>query len=205
MRHLFLLPSLFLLATATAQNPANVKIGDLAPEIEMKDTSGAVLKLSDLRGRVVLVDFWASWCGPCRRENPTVVNAWRKYKDLFYKNGNGFEVFSVSLDRPGQLAAWTAAIRKDSLAWRYHVGQMENAANPAADRYGVTSIPTNVLIDGDGVVIATNLRGEMLYESLNAITESDPARINEMRKARLGNVPALTKDAVPEQRVKQAR
>jgi peroxiredoxin len=199
-----LLPCLLLFHAAIAQNPARVKIGDLAPEIEMKDTSGAVLKLSDLRGKVVLVDFWASWCGPCRRENPTVVNAWRKYKDLFYKNGNGFDVFSVSLDRPGQLAAWKGAIAKDSLAWRYHVGQMENATNPAADLYGVTSIPTNVLIDGDGIVIATNLRGDMLYEALNSITESDPARINEMRKARLGNVPGMKKDATLEQRVKQS-
>jgi hypothetical protein len=122
--------------------------------------------------------------GPCRRENPNVVNAWRKYKELFYKNGDGFEVFSVSLDRPGQLAAWTGAIAKDSLQWKFHVATMEGTGNPAAERYGVVSIPTNVLIDGDGVIIATNLRGEALYEALNSITETDAARIAAMRKAR---------------------
>ena len=204
MRIPVLIPCLVLLVTASAQNPTNVKIGDLAPEIEMKDTSGAVLKLSELRGKVVLVDFWASWCGPCRRENPTVVNAWRKYKDLFYRNGNGFEVFSVSLDRPGQLAAWAAAIRKDSLQWRYHVGAMEGASNPAAEQYGVSSIPTNVLIDGSGTVIATNLRGDALYEALNAITETDPKRIAEMRKARSG-VPQLTRENARERKPGKAR
>lgn len=206
MSRFALLFNVLLFITSTrAQNPAGVKRGEIAPEIAMRDTSGDTLRLSQLRGKMVLVDFWASWCGPCRRENPTVVNAWRKYKDLFYKNGNGFEVFSVSLDRPGALAAWKAAITKDSLQWKYHVGAVDDGSNTAADRYGVSSIPTNVLIDGDGKVIATNLRGEALYEALNEQTETDPARIAAMRKAREDAALPKPKTAVPKSKVKKVR
>ena len=111
----------------------------------------------------VLIDFWASWCKPCRRENPNVVKAYEKY------NEDGFEVFSVSLDKKGFKSRWIAAIEQDGLVWPYHVSTMEGFSTQAARDYAVNSIPFTVLIDAEGKVIATNLRGPRLEEELQRI------------------------------------
>jgi hypothetical protein len=132
--------------------------GNAAPDIVMRSPSGELLKLSDLRGKVVLIDFWASWCGPCRRENPTVVRAYEKYK------AKGFEVFSVSLD--SDKARWTNAIAQDGLVWPNHVSDLAGWRNAAAGAYGVTSIPATFLLDRDGKVVGTNLRGPALEARL---------------------------------------
>jgi len=121
---------------------AALGIGDKAPEIAMRDPQGNVRKLSDLRGKVVLIDFWASWCRPCRMENPNVVKTYNEYKDVRFKNGDGFEVFSVSLDQ--NKTAWEAGIKQDGLVWENHVSDLQYWRNAAAQTYGVNSIPCDV-------------------------------------------------------------
>ena len=135
--------------------------GSIAPELEFSDPEGKVRKLSDLRGKVVLIDFWASWCGPCRRENPHVVKMYAKYHDL------GFEVFSVSLDNNKD--RWKDAIAKDGLVWPNHVSDLKGWGSAAAKLYGVSSIPSTFLVDKDGRIIAKGLRGEQLTAVLEQI------------------------------------
>ena len=131
--------------------------GSEAPDFTMNDPDGNPVKLSDFRGKVLLVDFWASWCGPCRRENPHVVEAYHKYHE------KGFEVLGVSLDKGRD--PWLGAIEKDGLIW-HHVSDLKGWGNDAAKLYGVTSIPHTVLLDKDGKIIARNLRGPSLDAKL---------------------------------------
>jgi len=134
---------------------------EYAPEIELPSTDGSTKKLSDLRGNVVLIDFWASWCKPCRQENPNVVRVYNEYKD------KGFTVFSVSLD--DDKSRWVNAIEADNLLWPNHVSDLQGWSSSAAAAYGVNSIPATFLIDGEGKVIATNLRGPALEQKLQEV------------------------------------
>lgn len=136
-------------------------VGDVAPDIVMDDPNGVTRRLSDLKGKVVLIDFWASWCGPCRRENPHVVHAYNKY------NSKGFEVFSVSLDSDKN--RWMSAIQQDGLIWPNHVSDLQGWRNQASKGYGVSSIPHTVLVGKDGVIIGTHLRGAALEAELKKI------------------------------------
>ena len=147
--------------------PTGFNVGDQAPELAYKNPNGETMKLSDLEGKVVLIDFWASWCGPCRRENPTVVAAYEKYKDKKFTNGKGFTVFSYSLDQDA--GRWKDAIAKDNLTWKYHVSDLKGWNSEGSAAYGINSIPMNYLIDGKGNIVAKNLKGAALEEALEKI------------------------------------
>lgn len=133
-------------------------VGTMAPEITMNTPAERPLSLSSLKGRVVLIDFWASWCGPCRAENPNVVKAYNKYQS------KGFDIYSVSLDK--DMEKWKQAIKADGLTWSSHVCDFKFWQSPVVALYNFNAIPTNVLIDRDGKILAKNLRGEALEAKL---------------------------------------
>lgn len=169
MRTVFFVVLIFLLGTSSTQK-TSVNNGDTAPEIELKDPKGKTIKLSKLRGKMVLIDFWASWCGPCRKENPNVVEAYEKYHKEKFKNGKGFEVFSVSLDKYED--AWEKAIEQDGLVWKNHGWDKDKEVTR---KYGVGSIPTAFLIDGEGKIIAQRqeIRGLNLHLVLDEQIKRD--------------------------------
>jgi peroxiredoxin len=148
-----------VVAKSTQKTAAAPKVGDMAPEIELPNPEGKVMKLSSLRGKVVLLDFWASWCGPCRHENPVTVAAYEKYKS------KGFTVFSVSLDR--SKPKWVQAIKADDLSWENHVSDLQFWNSAPAAQYGVEAIPATFLIDQNGKIIAKDLRGNDLERALS--------------------------------------
>ncbi|MEI7490682.1 MAG: TlpA disulfide reductase family protein [Bacteroidota bacterium] len=135
----------------------SVQIGQVAPDFTMNDTTGKPLTLSSLKGKVLLVDFWASWCGPCRGENPNVVKAFAAY------NKKGFDILGVSFDKDH--AKWVKAIKDDGLIWN-QVSDLQGWGNAAGKLYGIMSIPANVLLDKDLKIVGRNLRGEDLTKKL---------------------------------------
>ncbi len=166
-----------------SRNKYNVELGQMAPDIDLPGLNGKNRKLSDLKGQIVLLDFWASWCGPCRKANPHVVSIYEKYKD------QGFTVYSVSLDgldnrTKGRLnndkkqidakladskKRWLAAIEKDKLVWDHHVSSLEKWDTPATKDYGVRSIPSTFLVDRDGKIAALNPRNTLEQELLKIL------------------------------------
>ena len=141
---------------------AQLKIGELAPDIQLPGKSDTIIKLSSLTGKVVLIDFWASWCGPCRAENPYVQKLYKKYQ------ANGFEVFAVSLDVNKPL--WLKAIRKDKLTYT-QVIDSDGWLSKVAEKYYVDAIPTNFLLDKTGKIVAINLDGKELADKVKSLLQ----------------------------------
>ena len=179
--HLFI-ASLFLLscnsrggngsvseAPAVEQNgvKTGIEISERAPDLVFPSPSGEKIALSSLRGQMVLIDFWAAWCGPCRQENPNLVRTYRHFKDKEFVNGSGFTVYGVSLDRGKE--DWVAAIEKDGLEWESHVSDLKGWQSVPAAMYGVQGIPMNFLIDGNGIIVAKGLRGVYLDNKLEEL------------------------------------
>lgn len=152
----------------SAMMPSAPVTGSDAPDFELKSPKGKTISLSKMKGKMVLVDFWASWCGPCRGENPNVVQAYEKYSKRKFKDGSGFEILSVSLDRDE--TKWIQAIEDDGLVWKNHGWDKDGIVSKL---YRVTSIPKAFLIDGDGKIVASGaeVRGMQLHLTLDGLLE----------------------------------
>jgi len=143
-----------------------LNIGDKAPELSYKNPDGKNMSLSSIKNKIVLIDFWASWCGPCRRENPNLVQAFKKFNKTKFEEGNGFEIYSLSLDKTKK--AWVKAINQDQLFWQYHVSDLGGWQSEGSKKYNIRSIPSNIIINGKGIIIAKNLKGQALQRFLES-------------------------------------
>jgi peroxiredoxin len=152
-----------LAAQQQAEDMKNLEPGKMAPLFTQPDSAGKLVQLADFRGKVVLVDFWASWCMPCRQENPNLVKAYQKF------NKKGFEILSISVDDVSHRKEWLEAIKKDGLQWTNASDLKGGDQNDAAKLYHIQFIPRNYLIDRDGKIVAANLLGENLDKKLEEL------------------------------------
>ena len=143
---------------------ANLNIGKIAPNFTSPSIDGEMISLNDIKGKATIIEFWASWCGPCRRENPNIVRVYEKYKD------KGLEIIGVSLDRPGNKERWKKAIEDDNLNW-HHVGSLQYFNDPVARMYNINSIPASFILDEEGKIVAKKLRGSALEKQIASMLD----------------------------------
>lgn len=148
-----------------------IKRGEIAPDINLSMPNGEEFSLDNVKGKIVLIDFWAAWCRPCRKENPHLVDIYKKYKDSSFKGGEGFTIVSVSLDK--NQIMWENAIKNDKLEWPYHVSDLKGWKSSAAVTYNIKSIPNSFLIDGEGKIVAVNLRADDLEKRLKRLVKKN--------------------------------
>ena len=154
---------------AATETIVGLELGNKAPELAFPSPDGKTINLSDYRGKLVLIDFWASWCMPCRIENPNLVKVYDTYNNKKFKGGEGFTIYSVSLDLKKE--AWITAIKDDGLSWEAHVSDLKGWNAVPAAMYQVMSIPANLLIDGQGIILAKNLRADALESTIKGLLE----------------------------------
>ncbi len=166
MKRRILIPILLVFLAVFHANAQIPSVGQKATELSYNNPSGNPIALSSLKGNMVLLDFWASWCGPCRRNNPSLVALYNKYQGKKWaKPVKGFTVYSVSLDQNAD--AWKAAIKQDGLVWDSHVSDLKGWSSEPGAKYGIRYIPQTVLIDESGFVIAINPSHELIEQLLN--------------------------------------
>jgi len=166
MKNLLLLVTILfsnlLFSPVSAQQPG-LEVGNLAPEITLPSPSGEIIKLSSLKGKVVLIDFWATWCSPCIQEQPVLARLYKKYKGAVFTNGNGFEIYGVSLD--AKKSNWETGIHTLNVQW-IQVSDLKFWQSPVAKTYNIQELPFNVLIDENGIILAKNLHGAELGKAI---------------------------------------
>jgi len=160
--------SLFL-SSCSYFNSSHLINGSPAPEITLPDRDGTSFTLSSQRGNLVLLEFWASWCKPCREENPKIVSLYNKYKDTAFQKATGLKVISISLDTDKE--KWLDAVQQDNLIWEHHVSDLLGWKSIVVDSYGVSSIPSSFLVDQNGIIIGKNLKPRDLDKLLTSLAK----------------------------------